>query len=70
MTFDFAIIGMTLEMLGKVLVVLAVLHMHHTMIKEHSIDTRVVLTYKQERWLTLLGLVLIVVGYLIKILAV
>lgn len=67
--FDVELVGITLEMLGKVLVVLAVLHMHHTMIKEHSIDTRVVLTYKQERWLTWLGLFLIVVGYMINVFA-
>lgn len=58
--------GITLGMLGKVLVVLAVLHMHHSLIKEHRIDRLVILTYYQERILSIIGLVLIVVGYLME----
>lgn len=59
--------GMTLGVVGKVLVVLAVLHMHHSLVKEHRIDKKVILTYRQERVLTFIGLILIVLGYALEI---
>lgn len=59
--------GMTLGVIGKVLVVLAVLHMHHSIVKEHRIDRQVILTYRQERILTFIGLILIVTGYALEI---
>lgn len=64
MFIDLLMVGVTLRVVGEVMVVLAVLHMHHTMIVEHRIDKRVVLTYRQERLLTWCGLVFIVSGYL------
>jgi hypothetical protein len=59
--------GLTLGVVGKVLVVLAVLHMHHSLVREHRIDRSVILTYKQERFLTFIGLILITVGYILEI---
>lgn len=52
---------------GKVLVVLAVMHMHHSLVREHQIDRQVILSYKQERFLTFVGLFFIVFGYLIEV---
>ncbi len=59
--------GITLGMLGKVLVVVAVLHMHHSLVRESRIDRTVLLTYKQERVMTFIGLLLIVAGYLMEV---
>lgn len=59
--------GITLGVIGKILVVVAVLHMHHSLIKEQQIDKIVLLSYKQERILTFIGLILIVLGYLFEI---
>lgn len=59
--------GITLGVLGKVLVVVAVLHMHHSLVKEHRIDRTVLFTYRQERVLTFIGLILIVLGYLLEV---
>lgn len=59
--------GLTLGTLGKVLVVIAVLNMHHTLIKEHRVDHKVVLSYRQERVLTIIGLILIVAGFLCEV---
>lgn len=55
--------GMTFGVIGSTMVVLAVLHMHHSLVKEHKVDKVVILSYKQERWLTFCGLLLIVIGY-------
>lgn len=59
--------GLTLGVAGKILVVLAVLHMHHSIVREHRIDRNVILSYKQERVLTFIGLILIAVGYAMEI---
>ena len=59
--------GITLGMLGKVLVVVAVLHMHHSLVRESRIDRTILLTYKQERVMTFIGLFLIVAGYLMEV---
>ncbi len=59
--------GLTLGIIGKVLVVLAVLHMHHSLVKEGRIDRFILLTYKQERVITFLGLILMLVGYILEI---
>ena len=59
--------GLTIGTFGKVIVVLAVLHMHHSLVKEHRIDKKVILSYRQERVLTFIGLILITLGYLLEI---
>jgi len=59
--------GLTLGVIGKVLVVLAVLHMHHSIVREHRIDKAVIFTYRQERIITFLGLILIVAGYIMEV---
>ena len=69
MVFDFVFLGETLAVVGKVLVILVVLHMHHVLVKEHKIDKVVLLTYRQERILTWLGLLFIVVGYALEMIA-
>ncbi len=59
--------GLTLGVIGKVLVVVAVLHMHHSLVKEHRVDRLVILSYRQERVLTFVGLILILIGYLLEV---
>lgn len=64
---DLVFVGELLRVLGEVMVVLAVLHMHSTMVEEHKIDRRVVLTFRQERVLTWTGLLSIVIGFALEI---
>ncbi len=59
--------GLTFGVIGKILVVLAVLHMHHSLVKEGKIDRIILLTYRQERVLTFIGLFLIALGYMLEI---
>jgi len=59
--------AITFGAIGKILVILAVLHMHHSLVKEHRIDKKVILSYRQERLLTFIGLVLIIVGYALEV---
>ena len=66
---ELLVLGETLSVTGTVMVILVVLHMHHTLVKEHKIDKIVVLTYQQERLLTWFGLCLIVIGYALEVFA-
>lgn len=66
---DLALIGLASGTVGKIMVVLAVLHMHHSLIIEHKIDKLVILSYQQERILTIIGLVLIVAGFILEVIA-
>jgi hypothetical protein len=59
--------GLTIGTIGKVLLVLAVLHMHHSLIVELGVDKKVILSYQQERVVTFIGLVLIVLGYSLEV---
>jgi uncharacterized membrane protein len=54
--------GLTLSVIGKVLLVIGVLMAH-----EHRIDAKVIKTFKTERWVTILGLLMIVVGYVLEV---
>ncbi len=69
MQIDLVFLSETVAVVGKVLVILVVLHMHHVLVKEHKIDKVVILTYQQERLLTWLGLILIVIGYVLQMFA-
>ena len=64
--FSLFTIGLTLSTIGKIVVVLAVLHIHATLVHEHRVDKRVILSYRQERVVTWIGLILIVIGYLLE----
>lgn len=66
---DLSLIGLSLGTLGKILVVLAVLHMHHSLIVEHRVDKVVILSYQQERIITVVGLLLIIIGFILEVIA-
>tara|TARA_B100000745_G_C20143139_1_gene392043 strand:- start:1818 stop:2093 length:276 start_codon:yes stop_codon:yes gene_type:complete len=55
--------GLTTSVVGKVMLVVGVLKAHGEIAHEHRIDARVLKTFKIERWLTIIGLALIVIGY-------
>lgn len=65
---EIVFIGEIFTVVGKIMVILAVLHMHSTLIAEHKIDRKVVLSYQQERILTWLGLLSIVLGFSLQVL--
>ena len=60
-------IGITLTVVGEILIGLAVLNVHKHVIEEKKIDGDVVSAMKRERGIALLGILLIVAGYFIKL---
>ena len=61
--------GMTLSVIGKGLLALAIIWVHVTMATERSIDEEVVRAFRRETVLTLLGIFLIVIGYVFEVIA-
>ncbi|MCP6718166.1 MAG: hypothetical protein KJI70_01285 [Patescibacteria group bacterium] len=61
-------IGLTLDVLGKILLGITVLTVHQHVLKEHRIDADVLLSMKREQFLGSLGILLIIVGYVLQLL--
>lgn len=59
--------GLTISVIGKVLLAVGILKAHGEISHEHRIDEKVLQTFKVERWLTIIGLFLIVAGYAMEI---
>jgi hypothetical protein len=59
--------GLTLGTAGKVLLGLTVISVHWKIVKEHKIDQIVLREMRHERNLALLGIILILAGYIIEI---
>lgn len=55
--------GLTIGVVGKVLLAAGVLMAHSELAHERRIDQEVLKTFRLELWLTLFGLLLIVIGY-------
>lgn len=61
------ILGLTIGMIGKVLLGITVLRVHIWILKEHTIDGAVLRAIKKERLVTYGALALIVLGYLLEV---
>ncbi|MBI2004623.1 hypothetical protein HYS79_00490 [Patescibacteria group bacterium] len=63
----FLIIGITLDVIGTVLIAYTVLQVHDRARKEHAIDSRVVKEMGTERIMGIAGIMLIIVGYIFQV---
>ena len=59
--------ALTIGVIGKILLAAGVIIAHTELAHEKRIDTEVLRSFKLELWLTIFGLLLIVVGYLMEI---
>ncbi len=66
---NFIKIGLTLDLLGVVLLGITLLRVHWHVSKEHKIDNDVVRAMHLERWLGIVAIILIIIGYIFQILA-
>lgn len=55
--------GLTVGVVGKLLLGIGVLIAHNRLVQERTIDALVIKSYRLEHTLTVAGLILIVVGY-------
>lgn len=58
--------GFTLGMIGKVMVAYMAIRVHHRVRKEHKIDAAVFLSMRREQLIGIIGISLIVMGYLLE----
>lgn len=61
------IIGFTFETIGKILVAYAALRVHYRFRKEHKVDRKVFSTMHKEQVIGVIGIALIILGYVIQI---
>ena len=59
--------GLTLGIIGKVLLGLSVVLVHTKITKEKHIDGLVLLEMRRERKIAILGIILMVVGYVLEL---
>jgi len=60
-------LGFTLDVIGKLMVAFTAVMVHHRFRKEHRIDERVFATMRREQVIGLLGIALIIIGYLLQV---
>ncbi len=61
------LLAITLGTIGKIILGFAVLRVHVHILKEHKIDNIVLKSMRKEQVVTIIGLVLIVIGYAFEI---
>jgi hypothetical protein len=59
--------GLTLGTIGKILVAIGILKVHHIMAVEQQIDAKVIRSFAFEKAVTFVGVMLIIAGYLMEI---
>lgn len=60
-------IGFTLDVIGKIMVAFTAIAVHRRVWKEHRIDGRVFREMRKEQVIGVLGIALIIAGYLLQI---
>jgi len=60
------IIGITLDVIGTILIAYTVLRVHTRAREERAIDSRVINEMKRERARTIVGIVFIIIGYVFQ----
>ena len=61
------LIGITVGTIGKLVLGIAVLRVHVYILKEHKIDNVVLSALRREQVVTIIGLILIVIGYIAEV---
>ncbi|PIP62201.1 hypothetical protein COW99_00015 [Candidatus Roizmanbacteria bacterium CG22_combo_CG10-13_8_21_14_all_38_20] len=61
-------ISETLQVAGEIIIGITAIMVHRRVWKEHKINNRVYNEMKREQFIGIVGIVLLIIGYLIKIL--
>ncbi|GIW66505.1 MAG: hypothetical protein KatS3mg095_0403 [Candidatus Parcubacteria bacterium] len=60
-------LGFTLDVIGKLMVAYTTIAVHYRVWKEHKIDREVFEAMRREQIIGIIGIILIIVGYLLQI---
>lgn len=61
------LLGYTLDVIGKLLVAFTAVQTHYRIWQEHKIDKKVFASMKRERLYALIGIALIIIGFVIQL---
>jgi len=61
------LLGFTLDILGKVMIAFTALMVHHRFRKEHKVDERIFRSMRREQVIGVIGIALIIVGFLLQL---
>ena len=61
-----SITGITLDVIGTILIAYTVLRVHDRARRERAIDSRVINEMKKERTASIIGIVFIIIGYIFQ----
>lgn len=61
-------IGLTLELIGSILIAYTVIQVHYRFRKEHRVDERVFTIMQREQWVAILGILCLIAGYIFQFL--
>ena len=62
-----ALIGFTIDVIGKVLIAYTAVMVHHRVWKEHKIDNKVFDEMKREKVVAFFGIFLLILGYFLQL---
>lgn len=60
-------LGFTLDVIGKIMVAYTAIAVHRRVWKEHKVDEVVFRAMKKEQVIGIIGIILIIIGYLLQI---
>lgn len=60
-------IGYFINILGEIMVGFTAIMVHHRVWKEHKIDEKVFVEMKREQYVGIVGIVLIVIGFVLQL---
>lgn len=58
--------GITLGVIGKLMLALGILRVHYAMERERRIDDKVIASFHFEKIITIIGVIAVVIGYLME----
>lgn len=59
--------GFILDVLGKLVIAYTAIAVHHRFLREHKVDAAVFKTMRREQVIGLIGVTLIVIGFLLQL---
>lgn len=59
--------GFTIQVIGEILIALTVLKVHHKMLEDKKLDSKVIDGIRIEQHMGIFGIALIILGYLMQI---
>lgn len=60
-------IGATLDVIGKIMIAYTAIMVHYRFWQEHKVDENVFTSMKRERFVGILGIILLIAGYIVQI---